>query len=198
VSIETMGNIIAPGQKGSSHGSSDSGFGNAFWEKKTVKLFHIFDTNKDGVLEESDCELAAENLIKITKLDEVQAKRIRNKFLTAWRKLLGGQVKVTPEAFVKGLKDAGRERLMSEIAIVCSAMFDAMDYSGDGTIEVKELGAFLQAFQIEVDAAETFKLLDKDSDGKITADEYLQASVEYFTHGHEHCHSKHLFGVWSD
>lgn len=58
---------------------TSTGFGNEFWEKKFSHVFHMMDFNRDGILEAKDFDLAAESMIKVGKLDSVQAKRVYRK-----------------------------------------------------------------------------------------------------------------------
>ena len=78
-------------------------------------------------------------------------------------------------------KHSGEETVQRK---ACIAMFEVIDTNDDGTLSLKELTTFLKAWGHDKTVAETeFKIIDKNKNGKIEKEEYLDYCHKFWLSG---------------
>ena len=166
-----------------------------FQKKKLTKLFHMYDKDKNGKLEEADfirlhqkrCTLrgwlpGSAEYDKFRKTHVAYWNHIRkfadrngddhvtlDEWLRAWGELAGGKL-VSLKVLPADIQD--------QIAFA----FDALDLDGDGKAGPEDYRLFLKAMDSsdEAHAADIFKVLDLNGDGHVSKDEAMQLSAEFF------------------
>jgi len=171
----------------------------AFWEQKIKTFAHVVDFNKDGFITHEDYEQMAKNYIDVGGLGRVESKKISRKFAEIWEKFFSetekSKGKLTLEDFVEDKRRHGKKALTRAANEIFQAVFDLIDFSGDGTISPVEFAQFYKIVDLDAEtAAETFKQLDTDHDDKLSAKEFVTAGIDFFNSDDESSPSKHLFG----
>jgi len=180
----------------------DNNFGGPFWERKIRTFFKRMDANGDGFVSKQDYQWLAGKYAEHGQLNYVQAKQVSRKLEKIWDDFYEKNSKngdSDEKAYIKSLKER-KSKLFEMCQQFHGLFFDLIDLSGDGIVQSEEFALFFKVFGIgdETVAAESFKKLDTNADGKLSHDEFLKAGFEFFYSGDESLPSKHLYGPLVD
>ncbi|MFD7663833.1 EF-hand domain-containing protein [Streptomyces sp. NPDC059788] len=150
--------------------------------------FEHFDANKDGRIDRSDFEQEANSLIRAfgADPDSPRALALENSYLAVYEYLVrkagatGGELR--REEFVAASKAAITDRggagfgeVLAPYAHACANLCDA-----DGEISQEEYGKWLTVIGVPKEAAaESYRAIDTDKDGKVSVDEFISAIKSY-------------------
>ena len=175
-----------------------------FWIMKMKTSFTYHDVDGDGYITQKDFVFWAKEMEKLfPNMREEQKKTLEIQQSRLWGELLDGKgkgpdYKVTESMFIEKFfnvvsKEGAEDKMRKEWHDV----FEVMDLNQDGVITKNEHRLFFEARK-NVDpngAIVAFSAIDKDMDGKITFDEYVNAGVEFFFNfSDETKPSKYFFG----
>ena len=175
-----------------------------FWIMKMKTGFMWHDVNGDGYITTDDFASWIREMAKLfPDMTEEQKKILEAKHGRVWGDLLDGEgkgpdYKVTEsmyiEKFFNVVSKEGAEAMMRK---EWQNNFTVMDTNQDGMISKAEHRRFFEARkQIDPNGAiVAFSAIDKDMDGVISRDEYVEAAMEFFFNfSDETKPSKHFFG----
>ena len=175
-----------------------------FWIMKMKTAFAYHDVDGNGYLTEKDFIIWAKEMERLfPNMSEEQKKTLQTKQSRLWGELLDGKgkgpdYKVTESMYIeKFFNIVSREGSEEKMRKEWRDVFEVMDLNQGGVITKNEHRLFFEA-RANVDsngAIVAFSAMDKDMDGKITCDEYVNTGVEfYFNFADETKPSKHFFG----
>ncbi|MGB8690664.1 MAG: EF-hand domain-containing protein [Microcoleus sp.] len=158
-------------------------------QKKHTKNFQVYDLDGSGFVELADLERCARNIAKLRKWepDSSEFLELKAKYLAIWKNFwqpadCSGDDKVSLEEYLK-VADTSISNFCNSTVLQeahqnkATVIFDILDASNDGQISLAEYKQFFVAIGLTQKDAETaFAHLDRDADGHISRDEYLQAS----------------------
>ena len=175
-----------------------------FWIMKMKSGFAWNDANGDGYITEEDFASWIKEMAKLfPDMTEEQKKILEAKHGRVWGDLLEGKgkgpdYKVTEsmyiEKFFNVVNKEGAEGMMRK---EWQNNFAVMDTNQDGKISKAEHRRFFEARkQMDPNGAiVAFSAIDKDMDGVISCDEYVEAAMEFFFNfSNETKPSKYFFG----
>ena len=175
-----------------------------FWIMKMKTAFVWHDVNGDGYITEQDFASWIKEMIKLfPDMTEEQKKVLEAKHGRVWGDLLDGKgkgpdYKVTEsmyiEKFFNVVSKEGAEDMMRK---EWNNNFTVQDTDQDGVIFKAEHRRFFEARkQIDPNGAiVAFSAIDKDMDGVISREEYVEAAMEFFFNFSDEIKpSKHFFG----
>jgi Ca2+-binding EF-hand superfamily protein len=154
--------------------------------RKVSQVFHAMDVNGDGFLEQSDFEALTARWTTNRGLAPGSAAQIQ---LTAimmgwWETLLAASDlnrdnKVTLDEVLLVVDRLGDQE--GAVTATASAMFDAIDENGDGSISDGEYRRLIETWNGQpTDTADVFPLLDLDGDGGISRQEFIVHWTEFW------------------
>ena len=163
-----------------------------------------FDGNGDGYITKEDFPEWIKEMAKLfPDMNEERRKLLESLNDVVWGDLLGGEgqgpdYKVTEnmciEKFFNIVSKEGAEDMMRK---EWQKTFKIMDVNQDGVISKAEHRRFFEARK-HIDpngAIVAFSAIDKDRDGVIRCDEYVEAAMDFFFNfSDETKPSKHFFG----
>ena len=172
----------------------------AAWKKKWDDLFHVFDANKNGVIQLVDiliiidryranatCSPEHLDALKAVLLEFATAVGIANDKTkldkTVWLQNAAAFC-VTEAAKLQ----KGEETIFHKVD---NASFDVVDKNRDGYISWEEFQVVMKAWNLEDAARAAFDNFDKNKDGKLSRKEYIESDVKYF---YELGDQKRMFG----
>ncbi len=161
-------------------------------ERKLDRRFDTYDLNKNGYIERSDFELAAQRFAEAFSApeDSPAVTRLRDTLTRVWSDLVcasdaDGDGRISREEYKKAftlhmLED--QTELAEKYRPFIDALMDVADADGDGRIDLDEhIKWYTALMSITPDEArESFARLDRDGDGYVTREEIFQAVVEYY------------------
>ena len=175
-----------------------------FWILKMKTAFVWHDVNGDGYITGDDFAGWIREMAKLfPDMTEEHRKFLEAKHGLVWGDLLDGDgkgpdYKVTESMYIEKIfntlsKDGAEEMMWKE----WNNSFTVMDVNQDGVISKAEHRRFFEAKKhIDPNAAiVAFSAIDKDMDGFIRRDEFVEAALQFFLNfSDETKPSKHFFG----
>jgi Ca2+-binding EF-hand superfamily protein len=159
-----------------------------FSDQKTNRIFRVFDTDGDGVIERSDFDLAAGRAGEAFGLgpDSPAAQALQQANSHLWTVLAAADTDGDGRISLADSKDAATGlQADPAYAAALDALFDALvaiaDGDGDGKLTQDE---YIRLFAARAGVAEdhagvAFRRIDTDGDGFVTAEEIKAAIREY-------------------
>ncbi len=161
--------------------------------------FKLWDTNGDGVIDRSDFEAEAKQIVRAFGEDEntPRAAQVITAFRQMWDYLAGqaGSTSMSLEQFKQVSLDQiiskGDKGFARVLRPTIQAIATLCDIDGDGLINPREFGNWLKAIGADPSrAAELFERVDVNGDGYLSVDELVKAVQDY----HEGNHDVSLLG----
>jgi Ca2+-binding EF-hand superfamily protein len=163
----------------------------AFRTDKFAADFASWDSDKDGVIEAADFDLAAEKMAKLRGMppDSAQANRVRDAYHGMWTEWFAPadrdhDGKVAAAEYHKAhewLDQMPHEQLQASASKLIGAAFDAFDLNADGKISKSEYMAFLEVHGNLDGAEDTWPKLDTNHDDHLDRDEFVNLMFEYYS-----------------
>ncbi|MGW5423808.1 EF-hand domain-containing protein [Streptomyces sp. NPDC003943] len=158
--------------------------------RKFQHRFDLLDTDQDGYISERDFTSLADRLIAGTgePSDAHKARALRDSKAHYWTSLsrlvaadAGGRI--SRDAFVTELSKSPDPKLVSAmVRPSVEADLALADTNDDGVVDIGEFTRLYHAIGVpRPEAEEIFRTLDRDGDGELTLDEWLEAAMEFFT-----------------
>jgi len=161
-------------------------------QNKHTKNFQIYDLDGSGFVELADLELCASNLAKLRNWEPDWSNflELKAKYSAIWTNFwqpadISGDGQVSLEEYLK-VADSSISNFSNSTVLQdahnakANVIFDILDGSNDGQISMIEYQQFCLAIGLtEKDAETAFAHLDRNANGHISRDEYLQASKEF-------------------
>ena len=168
---------------------------NTFWNKKIDRSTRVHDTDKSGDISRADFLLIRERY-KNLKTSNPQHMEQLSKYQSAILDRLGlhdESVKLSyaelKENFIQDLSKA------EDYEQFFGVMFQNQDINGDGVISFEEWRAHYYCMGIDTaHARASFDAMDKNSDGKISKEEFLSFHYEYYFTAENKLGSAILYG----
>ena len=160
-------------------------------KNRIMQRFNKWDANGDGVLQRSDMEQEAEEIVRAFGKDpsapEAEAVKLANVGLFD---LLAGQSGVAPDGQLTAeqfratcenlIFEQGEAAFNRALTPLVQGIIRLCDRNDDGRINRSEFRSWLSVFgHSAADADETFELIDKDGNDELTTDELLGAIRDY-------------------
>ena len=165
-----------------------------FWRRKLRKAVIVRDTSKSGSLSRYDFEVVVQRY-KNTAECPTEKMEAFSKSMFSFCDELGlvdGSVEQSYDEF------EGRWKTLmarDNYVIVFQHMFTCLDADGDSFITFNEWNVHNAALGISPESAkESFNSMDRDEDGKITMNEFVEYHCEYFFSTENKLNSAILFG----
>ncbi|SDJ29594.1 Ca2+-binding protein, EF-hand superfamily [Lentzea albidocapillata subsp. violacea] len=155
------------------------------------KRFAKWDVNKNGRIEKADYEAEARRIVKAFGEDPAspQARAVINSFSDMFEYLaskagVGPNGSMTEQQFIEVTEaqifqegDSGFNRVVRP---TIAAIVGLCDTDGDGEVNPREFGKWLDAIGVEPSAVDTaFRAIDVNGNGKLTVDELVHAVRDY-------------------
>ncbi|WP_033440106.1 EF-hand domain-containing protein [Saccharothrix sp. NRRL B-16314] len=156
-----------------------------YQEHKFAKLFEYFDTDQDGVINQSDLDALAQSwCVEFSVPPRTpEWQQITDRVNELWHKLVeyaDGDDQVTRDEWVAA---ALNPQFVHDVAIPFGmAAFDVGDRDHDGKMSAEEAvaGQIAGGHSVE-ESQRSFAAIDTDGDGFITRDEYRRSLEEFYT-----------------
>ena len=160
-----------------------------FQTKKISLAFKKYDSSNDGVVEVSDFEKIAQKVAQNLGVNSGSPEH--DKITSAYRVIwdgyfkpadVDGDDKVVLEEYLKATERFfGSPNAATMGTDLNKVLYDAIDFDGGGSIDEKELSAFLKAVGVsEADAKTAFSHLDTDKNGSISREEFAKNLYDYY------------------
>ncbi|MGR4880454.1 EF-hand domain-containing protein [Streptomyces sp. LARHCF249] len=158
--------------------------------RKYEHRFDLFDTDQDGYITEKDFTRLSDRLIEELREPAASPKSraLADSKAHYWRSLTqlvpaDGQGRIMRDAFVTALADSpDPQRISAMVRPSIEADLALADRDGDGVVDIDEFTALLAAIGVPAaEAKDVFRALDRNGDGRLTLDEWLEAAIEFFT-----------------
>lgn len=175
--------------------------------KKLTNLFNLYDADGNGFLDESDYARVAQNAARSIGYQPGTAEyaTLHTAYMGIWqgvRQLTNtdqdGQL--TLAAFLTGYANliSQKEIFAAVIMDMARTTVEFQDRNKDGKVEKDEHTAYAMAHNIsEAAALESFRRLDRDSDGYLTTTELAQNIEEFFLSNDPEAPGNWLLGSFS-
>ncbi|KAL3318616.1 hypothetical protein Ciccas_002722 [Cichlidogyrus casuarinus] len=171
------------------------------WEGKMRAMFRRMDTESSGYLRCHNLITIGRSLAQRNHLDKKKSAHVLKSMLNIWVKFLAKDksgkhfAEISEKEFVHNLRSMINGEFRHEIDQFGWTFFKAVEVDGNGTISMNEYRSLQESWNVGRDEAEgMFKVIDRDKDNLINADEYLNAWVEYFLSEDPNSPYKAFFG----
>ena len=154
-----------------------------FLLRKMKTRFERMDIDKNGYLSIEDYQELARRFIEYGKLSGEDEQRI-HKAMQDVCTMIGMKegVKIMREEYMTGVFEMFQdEKKIKGLKEILSQMFNVVDGNGDGVISPQEFRLYFKIMGIDESSAQiSFDVIDTDSDGMITRDEFVVAGMDFF------------------
>ena len=154
------------------------------WVNKIKTRFAQLDTNKDGLVKDSDVKDLAKSLADYAKKGPNAGDEYYKIMIPLWKYGIGSKPGgVTADEFVEGMKGLYQQQDAQErVNAYSNLIFEVMDINKDGVISFSEYKNFLKtAANMNDDMIKLlFDELDVNKDGVIDRSEYQNSMIQFF------------------
>lgn len=170
--------------------------------KKLTRYFEVYDINDDGVIQASDFERIVENVRLLHGVEGNGPDALRDAYMALWDRLRAGSdrdgsrgVDLDEWLGYWQLALENDARYEEEVQRITDRLLHVFDLDEDRTIGPNEFADFYGVFGLSVSLAETvFTELDTNGDGRITRDELLEVSRQFYRSDDVEAPGNVLFG----
>ena len=173
-------------------------------QRKMTRLFHVYDLDKSGYIEEYDYMRVAENFARLRglRIGSDGYNKLRAKFAFVWE-------------YIQKFGDVSRDKAVSLIEFLeyadsllegnyaavegstGSFLFELIDSDGDGQITLDEFRIFYEGYNIQDAVADgIFDKLDLNSDSIISAEEFAELGYDFHYSSDPDCPANWFFGPY--
>jgi hypothetical protein len=171
------------------------------WAREVAR----WDVDRDGFVERSDFERAAERLSQLAGVEPGgrDADRIAGSYRRVWdtfwapadRDGDGRVAEAEYQAASEWLEQQPRHEMEAIARPVIAGLFDAIDVDGDALINKDEYQAFLDAQHSGPERIdEIWPRLDADGDGRLSRDEFVALLFDYYSSDDPEAAGNFVFG----
>lgn len=174
--------------------------------RKLLKLFCMYDGDRDGHLVSQDFENIATKLATVKNLGSRSPKVLvlKERFLQLWKSLLtkadaSGDRKICLDEWLAYYDEAlsDRETYLQEVQSLMKLLFEVFDTDGDGQINQQEWAELFQVYDIHpAYAASAFQQLDANHDDSLSRDEVLALIDDFFCGDDVNSAANSMFGPY--
>ena len=174
--------------------------------RKLLKLFCMYDGDRNGFLVCQDFEKIADRLATVKNLGSRSPKVLvlKERFIQVWKSLLNKadtsgdkQVSLTEwlSYYDEVLKD--KEKYTKEVQSLMRLIFEVFDTDGDGNISQQEWAELFQVYNIHPAYAPlAFRRLDANQDGVLSKEEVLALIDDFFCGNSTDSEANSMFGPY--
>ncbi|MEO1094441.1 MAG: EF-hand domain-containing protein [Cyanobacteria bacterium J06638_28] len=158
--------------------------------RKLLKLFCMYDGDRNGYLVARDFERVATKLAEVKNLGARSPKvlALKERFLQVWKGLLSkadasGDKKICLNEWMAYYADVLNDeaKYTKEVKSLMKLIFDVFDTNGDGEICQSEWAELFQVYNIHpAYAPKAFEHLDENKDGVLSQEEILTLVDDFF------------------
>lgn len=162
----------------------------ALQTRKLTRAFSLFDVDRNGFMEATDCELVVSATTQAMgyAIDSPEYVHYRTEYMAGWENLVqlgdsDGDQRLTVAEFCTAYDKmmANRAQFGAVIMGVVKTIVTLWDSNQDGQVSQPEYQAYMTAFHAtDAEAAAAFRQLDRNSDGYLTTDELITNAEEFF------------------
>ena len=162
----------------------------ALQTRKLTRAFSLFDVDRNGFMERSDCELVVGATTQAMgyALGSPEYQTYYTEYMAGWDDLLqlgdsdhDQRLSLTEFCAAYGQMMTMPDRFNAVILSTVKTIISLWDSNKDGKVSQSEYNAYLIAFHAtEAEAATAFGRLDRNGDGYLTVDELIQSAEEFF------------------
>ncbi|MBW4717830.1 EF-hand domain-containing protein [Saccharothrix obliqua] len=152
--------------------------------------FRHLDHNGDGAIDRHDFESVADAVIREFGLqpDSGKASALTRSYGEAWQ-LLSDELdtdrdgRINSEEFNRAISQLAEDpRFRSHLTRTSAAEFDAADSGGNGSLDRDDFTRLIRALSRQGgNVNDAFDRLDRDHDGVVSRDEYVEAAAGYLS-----------------
>lgn len=158
-------------------------------EKKITTLFHRFDADSSGTIEESDFDKWSDRLIALGNISADQGAKLRENLKSMWNAYFAPadndkDGKITCAELISYFKQTiGDESKKATLRETLPLIFDAIDSDKSGCISQTEFSNYFKSLNINDEKVihEVFASMDTNSDKSISKDEFIAFGREFFS-----------------
>jgi juvenile hormone diol kinase len=174
--------------------------------RKLLKLFCMYDGDRDGFLVRKDFEKIASKLCTVKNMGSRSPKfmMLQERMVKAWKSLVkkadsSGDKKISLDEWLAYHDDvlSDRATYTQEVQSVMELIFDVFDTDGNGTICQQEWAELFQVYNVHpAYAPAAFSQLDTNQDGVLNKTEILALIDEFFCGDNPDSGANTMFGPY--
>jgi len=168
-----------------------------FWERKIRTYYRQLNYENNGIVTKQTYAALGQRPVDLLHMTDTEAKQLILKMTSIFDVFFtdiavnGG---VTEDMFLEGI-EKNQVYLRDAVVQFYALWFDVMDDDGDGAAMEDDFMVFFRMFETDESlAADSFKALDTDHDGKILQGEFVTMGNEFWMTEDESLPSKLLHG----
>ncbi len=174
--------------------------------RKLLKLFSMYDCDRDGVLVCKDFETIANKIATVKNLGARSPKvvMLKERFLRVWKSLLtqadaSGDKQICLKEWLAYYDDVlgDKDKYRQEVQSLMKLIFEVFDTNGDGQICQSEWTELFQVYNVHpAYAPGAFESIDLNGDGVLSQDEVLSLIDDFFCGDDTNSAANSMFGPY--
>ena len=174
--------------------------------KKMTRLFHVYDVNKSGYLEQADFERIAANFCQIHgwPSDSEGYKVMHQAQIGQWQQIQAmsdtdDDAKISLTEYLRAYDGVEDEASFYEATVnaIVDLTFDYFDRDQDGAMTTAEFGEVYAVFDLPTaEAQAAFAQMDVDGNGRIHKTDALRLVREFYLSDDPHAVGNIFFGTY--